>query len=273
MRKRCLFLLGVILSIGLMTSCSSSKSVEYYCTQRITELVFEGKKHITREEITYDAQWRIVSSTAYDGDEITGSRSYEYREEGKHVDITQVYDGIETHGTFQRTYDKSGNMVKEDAIEDGKVVSSNEYTYDEHGNVLVHIYWPNDSVMITNSYSYDEKGKRIMYENKTQYLGDDMEFVVLTEYGYAETGHLLWENTYVNGTLSACREYVYEEESRTEDGTLLNLDGTVNSRTRRIFDAFGNVLVQEQLTADGTLLTRTIQTWAGTDGSISKWEG
>ena len=53
---------------------------------------------------------------------------------------------------------------------------------------------------------------------------------------------------------------------------MLNLDGTINSRTRRIFDEAGNVLIQEELTADGTLLTRTIQTWIGADGSFSKWE-
>ena len=203
MKKQYIFLLCVILSAILMVSCAKEEPTEYYCTQRITELVFDGKKHITREEITYDAQWRIASSTTYDGEEITGIRSYEYIEDGKQIEVTQIYDGIETHGTFLRTYDGFGNILQEDSVENGKVVSTNEYTYDAQGNILTHIYQPNDSVVITNSYAYNESGNRIRYENKTHYTDNDSVFIVLTEYGYDKTGHLSWENTYVNGSLGA----------------------------------------------------------------------
>lgn len=272
MNQKRLLLLCAILVMCLLTSCGKKEPVEYYCTQRITEYTFDGKQDTSRVEMEYDEQWRLVSQLTYSDEVFYHGLYYEYNAEGTAVSVTQNYEGEETVTTLQRTYDNHDNLIKELTLEDVEVVSSDEYTYDDQGRILVHVETPNDSVVLTNTYSYDDLGNKVTYEKKTEYTRSGDAFLILTEYGYDDKGHLAWEKTYVNDSLGESREYQYDEETNTENGILLNPDGTINSRTRRIFDKAGNVLVQEMLKADGTLLTRMIQSWMGTDGSISKWD-
>lgn len=264
-------LLSVLLVVSLFLGCTKSEEVNFYCTERIVTTYLNGMTNESRSVFTYDDSWNLTSNLTYVNGMETNALYYEYNDDATVVTVTQHFNGLVSGGEYQRTYDKDGNLLKELAVENGTVVSSNEYTYDDNGNVLVHILTPNAPTVITNTYTYDKSGNRITYENKTAYPDQGMEFMVLTEYTYDENNILLLEKASANG-IETVTEYTYDTTSKTYLGTRYTPDGAVQNYIRMVYDNSGNLLLQEVMDTEKTVVSSTIQSWAGTDGSISKYE-
>lgn len=261
-----------MLLLAAVTGCSVKETeVKYYCISRVAEM--PAISAASRMEMAYDDQWRLVSEITYNDNDDTevNARYLEYNEDGTEVSVVQRSDGQENRGQFQRTYDEKGNLLKEIGLEDGEEVLSNEYTYDTNGNVLSSIVHPQAPVVIRNSFEYDDRGNRISHEQITSYDRQETAFTTKTEYLYDEKDHLIREDIYADGVLGNYAEYEFDEETNTEYGKRCTPDGTVTGKTRRVYDEAGNLLLMEQMEPDGTVISRTIQTWAGTDGSISEF--
>lgn len=291
MKKAVSMILSVLLVISLFMGCTNSKEVKFYCTERIVTTFMNDMENENRSVLTYDAFWNLTSNVTYMNGTETNALYYEYNDDATVVKVTQHINGTESGGEYQRTYDKKGNLLKELAVENGTVISSNEYTYDDNGNVLVHILTPNAPTVITNTYTYDKSGNRISYENKTAYPEQDMEFVILTEYEYDDNGILLREIVSAGNTETTpeknldislgkvsiaghenVTEYTYDDTTRTYLGTRYTPEGTVQNYIRMVYDNHGNLLLQEVMNPEKTVVSSTIQSWVGTDGSTSKYE-
>jgi len=291
MKKAISMILSVLFVVSLFMGCSNSKEVKYYCTERIVTTLMNDMENENRSVFTYDASWNLTSNLTYMNGTETNALYYEYNDDATVVKVTQHFNGNESGGEYQRTYDKKGKLLKELAVENETVVSSNEYTYDDNGNVLVHILTPNAPIVITNTYTYDKSGNRISYENKTAYPEQGMEYVILTEYEYDENGILLRERVSTEDTESApeknldislgkvsiagnetVTEYTYDDSTRTYLGTRYTPEGAVQNYIRMVYDNNGNLLLQELMNPEKTVVSRTIQSWVGTDGSTSKYE-
>lgn len=284
-------LLCVLLICSLIIGCTSTKDVTFYCTERILTTYMNDVTNENRSVFTYDASWNMTSNLSYMNGTEVNALYYEYNNDATLVKVTQQFNGTETVGEYRRTYDKEGNLLKELAVENGTVVSTNEYTYDNNGNVLVHTLTPTPATVITNTYTYDKAGNRISYENNTAYPEQDMEFVVLTEYEYDENGNLLREIVSTEDTETApeksfdislgkvsiadnetVTEYTYDDATKTYLGTRYTSEGTVQNYIRMVYDDHGNLLLQEVMNPEKTIVSSTIQSWVGTDGSVSKYE-
>lgn len=58
-------------------------------------------------------------------------------------------------------------------------------------------------------------------------------------------------------------------KTKTYLGTRYTPEGTVQNYIRMVYDNHGNLLLQEVMNAEHKVVSSTIQSWAGTDGSIS----
>ncbi len=275
MKKAILPVLIFLLLLSLTSACAQEPETEYYCTLRITES-FSGGYTLTRREITYDKNWRLSTDITYnaDGSEYN-AYSYEYNEDATIVTVTQRFNGEVRGGQFHRTYDPQGNLIKEIAVEaDGTNTMTNEYTWDDRGNVLTHVYTPNGPVVITSSYTYDDHNNRTSCTQTTRYPDQDLEFTIAYRYFYDEENRLIREEACdMENAPASYTKYTYDSETGQQNAVLFNAGSTPVSSTKTTFDAAGNVLVQEQFDAQGTLLIRTCQTWLGTDGSTASGSG
>lgn len=288
MKKALLMILSVLLIASMLVGCNNSNDVKFYCTERIVTTYMNDMSNENRSVFTYDSSWNMLSNLTYFNGTETNALYYEYNDDATVVKVTQHFNGSENTGEYHRTYDKDGNLLKELAIENDTVVSSNEYTYDDNGNVLVHILTPNAPTVITNTYTYDKDGNRISYENKTAYPDQELEFVVLTEYEYDENGILIRERVSTEDTDTVpeksldislgkvsiagnetVTEYTYDDSTRTYLGTRYTPEGAVQNYIRMVYDNNENLLLQEVMNAEHKVVSSTIQSWAGTDGSIS----
>lgn len=262
--------IALILLCLLLTACTQeTEQVEYYCTRRIQTV----GEIISQTDSTYDEQGRLTSEiTSLNGTEVS-ARHLTYSDDGTTVTVNHRSNDMETTGQFLRTFDKKGNMLTEDAVENGNVISSSEYTYDDDGNVLTYVNTPSMGPKIITTSTYDAEGNRLTHEIVTDY-GEEIgqTYSILREYEYDDQGHLTQE-VVTSGALPSDRvEYTYDPQTRTEIGTRLDSEGNSYGQIRRIYDEAGNILLEEQLDTNGEVTSYVSQTWQGSDGSISHLE-
>lgn len=197
----------------------------------------------------YNNEGKVIDEILLESDdEVTEHRSMEYNDEGQLVkEFIHYLDG--TADSLLYTYDKEGRLLSRRSIDsDGEtgnylvnvfegdhVISETEYDiageiitqrkiiYDENGNITEEVFrTPEANYNIL--YSYDEKG------------------VASVRRRYNEEKHLMERNT-----------FTYDFEGRLSE----SMDETSSGIeiTYTMYDSAGNVILQEEKTEDGELLS------------------
>jgi YD repeat-containing protein len=211
----------------------------------------------------YNSEGKIVDEILIESDdEITEHRSMEYNDEGQLVkEYIHYLDG--TADSLIYTYDKEGRLLSRRSIDsDGEtgnylvnvyegnhVISESEYDitgeiitqrkiiYDEAGNITEEVFrTPEANYNIL--YSYDEKG------------------IASVRRRYNEEKNLMERNTFTydfEGRLS-------ESMDETSSGIEITYTG---------YDSAGNIILQEEKSEDGELLSSIERTYDETNRPLS----
>jgi YD repeat-containing protein len=203
----------------------------------------------------YNSEGKVVDEILIESDdEVTEHRSMEYNEQGQLAkEYIHYLDG--TADQLIYTYDKEGHLLSRRSIDsDGEtgnylvnvyegdhLVSESEYDitgtiitqrkiiYDEAGNIIEEVFkTPEENYNIL--YSYDEKG------------------VASVRRRYNEDKHLMERNT-----------FTYDFEGRLSE----SMDETSSGIeiTYTAYDSAGNIILQEEKTEDGELLSSVERTY------------
>jgi len=205
----------------------------------------------------YNSEGKLVDELLLEpDDEITEHRSMEYNTEGQLVKERIHYlDGTADELLF--TYDNEGRLISRRSIDSegetgnylvnvyngGHLVSETEYDiageiitqrkiiYDEEWNMTEEVFkTPEENYHIL--YSYDEQG------------------VASVRRRYNEEKHLMERNT-----------YTYDLEGRLSESMEETSSGIEITYTA--YDAVGNIILQEEKTEDGVLLSSIERTYDG----------
>lgn len=203
----------------------------------------------------YNSEGKVVDEILIESDdEVTEHRSMEYNEQGQLAkEYIHYLDG--TADQLIYTYDKEGHLLSRRSVDsDGEtgnylvnvyegdhLVSESEYDitgtiitqrkiiYDEAGNIIEEVFkTPEENYNIL--YSYDEKG------------------VASVRRRYNEDKHLMERNT-----------FTYDFEGRLSE----SMDETSSGIeiTYTAYDSAGNIILQEEKTEDGELLSSVERTY------------
>lgn len=203
----------------------------------------------------YNSEGKVVDEILIESDdEVTEHRSMEYNEQGQLAkEYIHYLDG--TADQLIYTYDKEGHLLSRRSVDsDGEtgnylvnvyegdhLVSESEYDitgtiitqrkiiYDEAGNIIEEVFkTPEENYNIL--YSYDEKG------------------VASVRRRYNEDKHLMERNT-----------FTYDFEGRLSE----SMDETSSGIeiTYTAYDSAGNIILQEEKTEDGELISSVERTY------------
>ena len=183
--------------------------------KKTVSIIFYGEydyEYDTTVTYSFDKNGRIVNAiTQYDQhiendnqyvDERLFTRVYKYDKNGNCIRSECLEDG----DTTVSKYDSDNNLVKEERISDNESFYTVNYEYDKKGNLIRIESGSSDSGPHITEYRYDKNGRRI--EEKIEDPEDD--YVLNITYKYDKSGRCIEETSaYPDG--SDVKEYVYDE--------------------------------------------------------------
>lgn len=199
---------------------------------------------VTRTEYLFDDQDRVTEVLVYTNDVQTQRHSVECDEHGNYIlwssDVSQI----------RYTYDSEGHLLGYFAYTGDTLVSSTEYTWNEGLRTSITRRMPSQTLEHRTTLTYDESGSLIRQDS---YLnGTLLDYSV---YSIGEDGKPTAMTTYhADGTLSKTVTYVYDGLTVTATAD----DGTVTQQT---FDEHGDLLSSIEYAADGTETSRETHSW------------
>ncbi len=203
----------------------------------------------------YDTDGRVTDELLLEGDdEITEHRSMVYNTDGQLVtELVHYLDGSADKLHF--TYDEQGRLLSRKSIDSegetgnyvvnvyngdhlvseteydiaGEIITQRKIIYDKESNITEEVFLTPEENYHVN-YSYDDKG------------------VASVRRRYNEEKQLMERNTYTYNAEGRLSETMEETSSGIEI-------------TYTVYDAEGNVILQEEKTEDGTLLSSIERTY------------
>jgi len=171
--------------------------------------------------------------------------TYEYDEEGRWVRLKRQAEGnAEPSKTHERTFDASGNVIREEVQ---AVLGGEEHhsvvTHEYDGNRLVRTETDDDGdgeVEWRGEYVFEEDGGRVLYEEREA----DGTLRARTVSTYDASGHLV--RVEGPGGAVSTYEYLDEGEILLEENDY-DGDGEPEARTVYTYDESGNLLEESRL--------------------------
>lgn len=159
----------------------------------------------TYNERGWEASWAILSP---EGEKLNG-QEYTFYDGYKETPRNDV--------TMERYYlREDGKPYKIEWITNEKTILAGEELYNDQGLCVEYVTYQSHTY-----YEYDEQGNRI----SLRYVRDGIEEITQYTNTYDDQGRLISVQTTVDGTVTECIEYVYEEKTLTETKTYQNDTG------------------------------------------------
>lgn len=223
-------------------------TVTVHVLTRMAQLDETGSQRWHRE-YEYDHLGRKAAESEYDS---TGSLTYRqvftYDEAGL-CTASELHQGDAPVVTTTYVYDDLGRVVRQQSLEEGVVISTDEITYDEYGNQLTYKMYFGDELVYDWSYicSYDENGNLLTRE---EYSGGELVFTV--ECRYDSLGRPSETLTYrADGTLENRSTFAWE--GTTEIRAYYDREDNLYLTSVTTYDDRGNVTFQENQYSGGTV--------------------
>lgn len=178
----------------------------------------------------------------------TSRSEYTYRDNNT-LSAVAVYDGDDKElQRYRVNCDENGNPV-DWITETEEGTDRVSYTYDDLGNTLGTYIYSDDQLMTSTEYTWSGK-LRISTTVKAQ------GFEQRTEYTYNEKGHLIRQDLYVDGELTAYAICTSDEQGRMILSQGYDLEGNPDSTVTCTYE--GNTEIR--ITADAAGITQRTQT-------------
>jgi YD repeat-containing protein len=202
----------------------------------------------------YNSEGKLEHELLFEGDgELTQHRSMEYNADGQIVkESTHYLDG--TADELLYTYDKEGRLVSRRSID----------SEGETGNYLVNVY---EGENLVSETEYDIAGeiitqRRVIYEDGKiageVFITPEENFEIL--YSYDDDGVQSVRRRYNDDkNLMERNTYTYDTEGRISESMEETSSGIEINYTS--YDEAGNVILQEEKSEDGELLSSIERTY------------
>jgi YD repeat-containing protein len=208
-----------------------------------------------RYKYQYNSDGKVIDELLLEADnEVTEHRSMEYNSEGQ-LSKEYIHYLDETTDQLVFTYDKEGRLLSRRSIDsDG-----------ETGNYLVNVY---DGKHLVSETEYDIAGeiitqRKIIYDEDAKITEEifrtpEEDYQIL--YNYDENGIASVRRRYnADKHLTERNTFTYDTEGRLSesfDETTSGIEITYTS-----YDSAGNIILQEEKTEDGELLSSIMRTY------------
>jgi YD repeat-containing protein len=202
----------------------------------------------------YNSDGKLEHELLFEGDgELTQHRSMEYNADGQIIkESTHYLDG--TADELLYTYDKEGRLVSRRSID----------SEGETGNYLVNVY---EGENLVSETEYDISGeiitqRRVIYEDGKMtgevFITPEENFEIV--YSYDEEGVQSVRRRYSDDkNLMERNTYTYDSEGRISESMEETSSGIEINYTT--YDEAGNVILQEEKSEDGELLSSIERTY------------
>lgn len=189
----------------------------------------------------------ITESKTYEGGRVVSRSEYEYWENNRLKTVT-VYDASDSiSDTWNYIYYSDGGLQRSvRQYNNGSMPCTDTYDYDENGNVLSLVCRENGNTVGSVTYSYTDGGKLQL----EQTLDKNGDVTAYTEYSFDENGNTTSSHTYMYGSLSSYKEFVYEDQ-RLTGITEYTGSGKLSGSVVYTYDENGNITRTENRGADG----------------------
>jgi len=211
----------------------------------------------------YNSEGKVEHELLFEGNgELTQHRSMEYLPDGQIAKESIHYlDGSADELIY--TYDQSGRLISRRSID----------SEGETGNYLVNVY---EGEQLLSETEYDIAGeiitqRRIVYSeegkiNEEVFVTPEENYHIV--YNYDDDGTASVRRRYnADKRLTERNTFTYDSEGRLSESMEETSSGIEITYTA--YDAAGNVILQEEKTEDGELLSRIERTWDETNRPLT----
>lgn len=151
-----------ILKTETLLNGNFASAVEYVYNEDKTQLTMNYSSAIyepysTHQELSYDAEGRLIKITVIENGETSATSEYYYDEVGREIKVVSTAPGG-YKSVIEHSYDKNGNILSYTIsyIADSATPQSRqEYAYDADNRVASVSYYRNDALESICSYSYE----------------------------------------------------------------------------------------------------------------------
>lgn len=194
------------------------------------ELLFENDGEITQHRsLEYNAAGQVIKESVHYLDGTADDLLYTYDEKGRLVSRRSIDSDGETGNYLVNVYD-GDHLVSESEYDiSGEIITQRRIVYNDEGKMTEEIFvTPEENYHIV--YNYDENG------------------IASVRRRYNDEKHLMERNT-----------FSYDSEGRLSESMEETSAGIEMSYTS--YDEAGNIILQEEQTENGDLLSRIERTW------------
>lgn len=215
-----------------------------------TAITREMGGSINRTEYRFDERDRVREVLVYTNGQETNRHSVECDENGNFIQWTSL-DGTVT----QYSYDEKGHSLGFSMYAGAVLISSTAYTWEGDLRTSVTTKMPAGGMEQRAILLYDDQGH--MVRQDTFLNGTLSHYAIYTTDVKGRVTTV--ETFYPDGTLSLHSTYVWEKNKETVTNALP--DGTVSQTIEMTYDTNGNLLSQVVRDGQGNLVTKETHTW------------
>ncbi len=197
---------GNILSSYTTLNGNFASAVDYSYSEDFSRVTMDYSSaiyepHSTVQEREFDAEGRVIKSSAYDGGELTAVSEYFYDSQGREIKVISQLQGYTN--VLERTYDKAGNLLIYN-VDTGFSQSRQEYAYDKQGRLLSVEYYQNSELTGCWECSYEDNVRSTLIYDSQGALASTLRSVL------DEAGNVLQEERFApDGSSQSYSTYVY----------------------------------------------------------------
>lgn len=155
---------------------------------------------------TCDEAGRVYYQETVEDGIVTDSTAYTYDEYGNQLTLKMLQDGEKITFSYEYTYDAAGNQLTRKEYLDGEQVGMLEMEYDSAGREIASVYYNTDGSV---SYTTESRWEG---STETRESRDAEGYTYMTQVTVCdETGNILTQETWQDGIMLSCTEYIYED--------------------------------------------------------------